>query len=110
VYSFYFPVSQALTYEGSPAVRQAAAVAIGACQVVLQDELHLFALLGNLPEDKKNLLTYYFDRHGSRGIAGISGGTPANGLLGNKRAGSQAVETELRHLDVRTSTPVKSAD
>ncbi|KAI6034288.1 clasp N terminal-domain-containing protein [Pisolithus microcarpus] len=49
-------------------VREAAYAAIIAAQMVLRDEGHLFALLDGLDDNKKNLLTYYFEKHGARGL------------------------------------------
>ena len=56
-------------------VREAAAAAIIAAQLVLRDEAHLFALLDGLPDDKKNLLTYLFDKHGCRDTSEALGTT-----------------------------------
>jgi len=50
--------------------------------------------LDGLADDKKNLLTYLFERHDARGTA-------ANG-------GMDKLEKEMRRLDTRTSTPPKS--
>lgn len=76
-------------------VRESAAAAIIAAQFVLQDETHLFTLLDGLADDKKNLLTYLFDKHGARGF-GAAGGPSREKL-----------EKELRRLDTRTSTPMR---
>lgn len=85
-----------MTSESSLVVREAAAASIIAAQLVLQDEAHLFALLDGLPEDKKNLLTYLFDKHGCRGSVGESG-----------QDGKEKLEREMRRLDGRTSTPLR---
>ncbi|KAI9510431.1 clasp N terminal-domain-containing protein [Russula earlei] len=85
----------ALTDTTSLVVREAAAAAIIAAQVVLRDDAHLFALLDGLADDKKNLLTYLFDKHGVRGMAG-SGGV-------------DRLEREMRRLDGRTGTPIRTA-
>ncbi|PCH41419.1 hypothetical protein WOLCODRAFT_89263 [Wolfiporia cocos MD-104 SS10] len=77
-------------------VREAAAASIIAAQLVLRDETHLFALLDGLPDDKKNLLTYLFDKHGSRG----------NGALGPSSV--EKLEREMRRLDNRTNTPPRT--
>lgn len=86
-------------------------------QVVLRDETHLFALLDGLADEKKNLLTYLFDKHGARGQdeKGSNGHLPYNGHghgNGNGTLGSTALaggvdrlEREMRRLDGRTSTP-----
>ncbi|KAI9448289.1 clasp N terminal-domain-containing protein [Lactarius indigo] len=83
----------ALTDAASLVVREAAAAAIIAAQVVLRDDAHLFALLDGLADDKKNLLTYLFDKHGVRGVEG-SGSV-------------DRLEREMRRLDGRTGTPVR---
>ena len=44
-------------------MREAATAATIAAQMVLRDETHLFTLLDGLPDEKKNLLTYMFDKH-----------------------------------------------
>jgi len=85
----------ALTDASSLVVREAAAAAIIAAQVVLRDDAHLFALLDGLADDKKNLLTYLFDKHGVRGVAG-SGSV-------------DRLEREMRRLDGRTGTPIRAA-
>ncbi|KAF5393903.1 hypothetical protein D9757_000210 [Collybiopsis confluens] len=71
-------------------VREAAAAAIISAQLVLRDETHLFALLDGLADEKKNLLTYLFDKHGARGFP---------------KGGVDKLEKEMRRLDTRTSTP-----
>jgi CLIP-associating protein 1/2 len=73
-------------------VRESAAAAIIAAQIVFRDETHLFALLDGLGDDKKNLLTYLFDKHGARGAH--------SGAIGMDK-----LEKEMRRLDGRTSTP-----
>jgi CLIP-associating protein 1/2 len=85
----------ALTDTTSLVVREAAAAAIIAAQVVLRDDAHLFALLDGLADDKKNLLTYLFDKHGVRGMTG-SGSV-------------DRLEREMRRLDGRTGTPIRAA-
>lgn len=47
-------------------VREAAYAAIISAQLILRDEVHLFVLLDGLDDNKKNLLTYYFEKHGAR--------------------------------------------
>lgn len=84
----------ALTDGSSLVVREAAAAAIIAAQVVLRDDAHLFALLDGLADDKKNLLTYLFDKHGVRGMTG-SGSV-------------DRLEREMRRLDGRTGTPIRA--
>lgn len=69
-------------------------MAIIAAQLVLRDETHLFALLDGLTDDKKNLLTYLFDKHGARGV------TSSNQTLGFDK-----LAKEIQRLDTRTSTP-----
>jgi CLIP-associating protein 1/2 len=78
-------------------VRESAAACIIAAQLVLRDETHLFALLDGLADEKKNLLTYLFDKHGARGV-------PVNSSHG----GIDKLEKEIRRLDTRTSTPLRN--
>jgi len=59
---------------------------------VLRDEVHLFTLLDGLPDDKKNLLTYLFDKHGARGVL-------------NGQNSVEKLDREMKRLDTRTSTP-----
>jgi CLIP-associating protein 1/2 len=75
-------------------VRESAAASIIASQLVLRDETHLFALLDGLADEKKNLLTYLFDKHGVRGLSSSNGAFSVDRL-----------QKELRRLDTRTSTP-----
>jgi CLIP-associating protein 1/2 len=82
---------QSLNDKTSLVIRESAAVSIIAAQLVLRDETHLFALLDGLADDKKNLLTYLFDKHGTRGQ------TLSNG------AGMEKLEKEMRRLDNRTN-------
>jgi len=77
-------------------VRESAAACIIAAQLVLRDETHLFALLDGLADEKKNLLTYLFDKHGARGA-----------LPDNDHSGIDKLEREIRRLDTRTSTPLR---
>jgi CLIP-associating protein 1/2 len=79
-------------------VREAAAASIIAAQLVLRNEAHLFALLEVLPEDKKNLLTYLFDKHNCRGSV-------TSGEF--EQSGMDKLEREMRRLDGRTSTPLR---
>ncbi len=75
-------------------MREAATAATIAAQMILRDETHLFTLLDGLPDEKKNLLTYMFDKHGARGPA-----TPAGSSAMEK------LEREMRRIDGRLSTP-----
>ena len=77
-------------------MREAAAASIIAAQLVLRDEAHLFLLLDGLPEDKKNLLTYLFDKHHCRGSLAAAGGM-------FEASGMDKLEREMRRLDGRTS-------
>jgi len=86
----------ALNDRSSLIVRESAAACIIAAQLVLRDETHLFALLDGLTDDKKNLLTYLFDKHGARGV-----------LMDNSHSGIDKLEKEIRRLDTRTSTPLR---
>ncbi|KAF8640074.1 hypothetical protein AX17_001315 [Amanita inopinata Kibby_2008] len=89
----------ALNDKTSLIVRESAAASIIAAQLVLRDETHLFALLDGLADDKKNLLTYLFDKHGVRGMSPSSrNGSPGMGKL----------EKEIKRLDTRMSTPLRS--
>lgn len=89
----------ALNDKTSLIVREAAAATIIAAQLVLRDETHLFALLDGLADDKKNLLTYLFDKHGARGMS------PTASLEG--LPGINKLEKEIRRLDTRMSTPLQ---
>ncbi|KAL1706731.1 clasp N terminal-domain-containing protein [Schizophyllum commune] len=80
---------EGLNDKSSLVVRESAAAVIIAAQMVMRDETHLFALLDGLADEKKNLLTYLFDKHGARGTT----------------AGMDKLEKEMRRLDTRTSTP-----
>ena len=82
---------QALNDKTSLVIRESAAASIIAAQLVLRDETHLFALLDGLADDKKNLLTYLFDKHGTRGQ-----------MLSNG-AGMEKLVKEMRRLDTRTN-------
>ncbi|KXN87868.1 Protein STU1 [Leucoagaricus sp. SymC.cos] len=88
----------ALNDKSSLIIRESAAASIIAAQLVLRDETHLFALLDGLADDKKNLLTYLFDKHGARGM------TASNGT-----SGLDKLEKEIRRLDTRTSTPSRTS-
>lgn len=59
-------------------------------------------MLASLSEEKKNLLTYLFDKHGARGaVEGVNAGnTTAQG-------GLERLDREMRRLDSRTSTPLR---
>lgn len=59
--------------------------------MVLRDETHLFTLLDGLSDEKKNLLTYLFDKHGARGSRELTG--------------MEKLEKEMKRLDGRTNTP-----
>ncbi|GJJ07339.1 hypothetical protein Clacol_001540 [Clathrus columnatus] len=76
-------------------VRQAATTAITAAQVILRDEAHLFALLGPLPDDKKNLLTYFFEKNNARSST-------------MRQDGVDKLAKEMDRLDQRTATPPRS--
>lgn len=75
-------------------MRESAAASIIASQLVLRDEAHLFTLLDGLADEKKNLLTYLFDKHSARGQLDASG-----------PSGAEKLEREMRRLDGRTNTP-----
>jgi CLIP-associating protein 1/2 len=93
------PITKALNDMTSLVVRESAAASIIASQLVLRDETHLFALLDGLADEKKNLLTYLFDKHGVRGLSATNGTSP----------GVDKLQKELKRLDTRTSTPPRTA-
>jgi len=101
-YIFDILISVQALNDSNLLVRESAAASIIAAQLVLRDETYLFTLLGTLTAEKKNLLTYLFDKHGARGnVEGVSTGATAGGL--------ERLEKEMRRLDTRTSaTPRKS--
>lgn len=80
-------------------MRESAAASITAAQLVLRDETHLFTLLDGLADEKKNLLTYLFDKHGARSLPNT-----------NESSGMEKLEKELRRLDARTSTPLRASN
>ncbi|KAJ7095197.1 clasp N terminal-domain-containing protein [Mycena belliarum] len=84
----------ALNDKSSLVIRESAAAAIISAQLALRDETHLFALLDGLADEKKNLLTYLFDKHGARSATASRG-----------PSGVDKLEKEMRRLDTRTSTP-----
>ncbi|KAH7922895.1 hypothetical protein BV22DRAFT_1197100 [Leucogyrophana mollusca] len=79
-------------------IREAAYAAIIAAQLVLRDETHLFALLEGLDDNKKNLLTYYFDKHGAREIS----------VASSDSSGMAKLEGQMGRLDKLMNTPQKS--
>jgi len=87
-------LTTALSDTTSLVVRESAATSIVAAQLVLRDEAHLFTLLDGLSEEKKNLLTYLFDKHGAR-----------MGCSTEASNGAERLEKEMRRLDSRTNTP-----
>ena len=88
---------QALNDASSLVVREAAAAAIIAAQLVLRDETHLFTLLDCLSDDKKNLLTYLFDKHSDREPNAVLSGSP----------GIEKLEKTMGRLDNNMNTPQK---
>jgi len=96
----------ALTDTSSLLVRESAAAVIITAQLVLRDEAQLFLLLDGLPDDKKNLLTYLFERHDARNISpSTSQGDTTVG--GNKDKGFEKLSKELSRLDRRMSAPTR---
>ncbi|KAG6880057.1 hypothetical protein C0992_006869 [Termitomyces sp. T32_za158] len=85
-----------LNDKSSLIVRESAAVVIIAAQLVLRDETHLFVLLDGLADEKKNLLTYLFDKHGARGLVAATNSSSVDRL-----------QKEISRLDTRTSTPFR---
>jgi CLIP-associating protein 1/2 len=72
---------------------------IVATQSILRDERQLFATLPALEPSTKNLLTYYFDKHGVRGpVEGVGPTSPSG----------EKLEKEMERLDVRIGTPIKA--
>jgi len=88
----------ALTDQSSLLIRESAAAVIISAQMVIRDEAHLFALLDGLADDKKNLLTYLFERHDARSLTS-----------GDDHSGMDKLEKEMKRLDTRTSTPPRQA-
>jgi CLIP-associating protein 1/2 len=85
-------------------IRESAAAVIITAQLVLRDESQLFSLLDGLPDDKKNLLTYLFERHDARTISpSTSEGDTTIG--GNQDKRFEKLSKELSRLDRRMSTP-----
>ncbi|KAL4081701.1 clasp N terminal-domain-containing protein [Scleroderma yunnanense] len=78
-------------------VREAAYAALIAAQLVLRDEAQLFVLLDGLDDNKKNLLTYYFEKHGARG----SDFTATSGTS----EGMTKLEGQMGRLDKIMNTP-----
>ena len=73
-------------------------------QLVLRDENQLFSLLDGLPEDKKNLLTYLFERHDARNVSPPT--FPGDTTVGaDKDKRFEKLSKELSRLDRRMSTP-----
>lgn len=93
----------ALTDSSSLLIRESAAAVIITAQLVLRDESQLFSLLDGLPDDKKNLLTYLFERHDARNIPPSTSGDTTIG--GNADKGFEKLSKELSRLDRRMSTP-----
>ena len=83
-------------------IRESAAAVIITAQLVLRDEAQLFSLLDGLPDDKKNLLTYLFERHDARNVSTFVGDTT---IGGNNDKGFEKLSKELSRLDRRMSTP-----
>ncbi|KAJ8515986.1 hypothetical protein ONZ45_g6658 [Pleurotus djamor] len=92
----------ALNDKSSLVVRESAAATIIATQLVLRDETHLFMLLDGLADEKKNLLTYLFDKHGVRGLP------PASSAVSIGPSGVDKLEKEMRRLDTRMNTPPRT--
>jgi CLIP-associating protein 1/2 len=58
-------------------------------------------MLASLSDEKKNLLTYLFDKHGARGaVEGVTAGNTA-------QSGLDRLDKEIKRLDSRTSTPLR---
>jgi CLIP-associating protein 1/2 len=65
-------------------------------QMVLQDQAHLFALLDGLSEEKKNFLTYLFDKNKIQAINGTHSANDAHTAY-------QKMEQEVSRLDGRVN-------
>ncbi|KAF8845660.1 hypothetical protein BDN67DRAFT_993328 [Paxillus ammoniavirescens] len=78
-------------------IREATYAAIIASQLVLRDEAHLFALLEGLDDNKKNLLTYYFEKHGARELDFSAGSAGTAGIM--------KLEGQMGRLDKVVNTP-----
>jgi len=85
-------------------IRESAAAVIITAQLVLRDEAQLFSLLEELPDDKKNLLTYLFERHDARNISPSTSAGDTT-IMDNKDKGFEKLSKELSRLDRRMSTP-----
>ena len=88
---------QALNDSSTLVVREAAYASIIAAQLVLRDEAHLFVLLDGLDDNKKNLLTYYFEKHGARGLDFASTSGTSEGMT--------KLEGQMGRLDKMMNTP-----
>ncbi len=84
---------QSLTHTNS-AVREAASMTAVAAQVVLQDQAHLFTLLDGLSEEKKNFLTYIFNKNEVHNMVLEPGSKQAPPRL-------HKVQKEMQKLDER---------
>jgi len=65
-------------------------------QMVLHDQAHLFALLDGLSDEKKNFLTYLFDKNKIQPTNGAS-------AIDNTHPAYQKMEQELTRLDDRVN-------
>jgi CLIP-associating protein 1/2 len=90
------PTLTAALNDATLVIREAAYATIIAAQLVLRDETHLFALLDGLDDNKKNLLTYYFDKHDARGID-----------VDGSDIGMTKLEGQMGRLDKLMNTPQK---
>jgi len=81
---------QSLTHKNS-IVRSAASMVIVAAQSVLRDQAHLFTLLDGLSEEKKNFLTYMFNKNDVQ-----------MGYEKSRDGSASKVEAEIAKLDLRS--------
>jgi len=89
-------ILKSLSHENS-LVRSAASMVVVSAQMVLHDQAHLFALLDGLSDEKKNFLTYLFDKNKIQ---------PANGahmVMNDTHPAYQKMEQELSRLDGRVN-------
>jgi CLIP-associating protein 1/2 len=77
-------------------VRSAASMVVVSAQMVLYDQAHLFTLLDGLSEEKKNFLTYLFDKNR---IQPSDGDKPMNDM----HPAYQKMEHEVNRLDERVN-------
>jgi CLIP-associating protein 1/2 len=88
-------VLKGLAHENT-VVRSATSMVVVSAQMVLNDQAHLFTLLDGLSEEKKNFLTYLFDKNR---IQPSDGNKPLNEL----HPAFQKMVLEVNRLDGRVN-------